>query len=80
MNCVVTGGKEGRGGRGEGGEEHKMNVFLNNSGPKFAVPFIRFGQNLAWTYYLTLETSLWKNFFSKSKMAAGSQRFEIGQI
>ena len=32
-------------------------------------------QNLAWTYYLTLGTSLWKNFsfFLKSKMAAGGQ-------
>ena len=33
-------------------------------------------QNLAWTYYLTLGTSLRKNFsfFSKSKMAAGGQK------
>ena len=39
--------------------------------------FIRFGQYLAWTYHLTLETSLRKNFsfFSKSKMAAGGQKF-----
>ena len=37
-------------------------------------PFIRFSQNLAWTYYLTLGTSLRKNFsfFSKSKMAAAA--------
>ena len=41
------------------------------------IPFIGFSQNLAWTYYLTLGTSLRKNFsfFSKSKMAAGGQKF-----
>ena len=39
--------------------------------------FVRFGQILAWIYYLTLETSLQKNFsfFSQSKMAAGGQNF-----
>ena len=46
----------------------------------FAITWIRFigsRQNLAWTYYLTLGTSLRKNFsfFSKSKMAAGGQKF-----
>ena len=45
-----------------------------------AITWIRFigsRQNLAWTYYLTLGTSLRKNFsfFSKSKMAAGGQKF-----
>ena len=41
------------------------------------IRFIGFRQNLAWTYYLTLGTSLRKNFsfFSKSKMAAGGQKF-----
>ena len=41
--------------------------------------FIRFGQNLAWTYYLTLQTSLHKNFsfIAISKMAAGGQRSKI---
>ena len=41
------------------------------------IRFIGFIQNLAWTYYLTLGTSLRKNFsfFSKSKMAAGGQKF-----
>ena len=36
-------------------------------------PF-RFGQNLTWSYYLTLETSLQKkfSFFSKSKMATAA--------
>ena len=36
-------------------------------------------QNLAWTYYLTLRTSLRKNssFFSKSKMAASGQKFAM---
>ena len=43
-----------------------------------AITWIRFIgsiQNLAWTYYLTLGTSLWENFsfFLKSKMAAGGQ-------
>ena len=43
--------------------------------------FIRFGQNLAWTYFLTLQTSLRKNFsfIAKSKMAAGGQRSKIDQ-
>ena len=46
----------------------------------FAITWIRFigsRPNLAWTYYLTLGTSLWKNFSfsSKSKMAAGGQKF-----
>ena len=46
-----------------------------------AITWIRFigsRQNLAWTYYLTLGTSLRKNFsfFSKSKMAAGGQKIE----
>ena len=43
----------------------------------FAITWIRLigsRQNLAWTYYLTLGTSLRKNFsfFSKSKMAAAA--------
>ena len=44
--------------------------------------FIRFWQNLAWSYYLTLKTSLRKNFsfIAKSKMAAGGQRSKIDQI
>ena len=42
-----------------------------------AITWIRFigsRQNLAWTYYLTLGTTLRKNFsfFSKSKMAAAA--------
>ena len=42
-------------------------------------PFIRFGKSLAWTYYLTLQTNLCKNFsFStKSKMTAGGQMSKI---
>jgi hypothetical protein len=45
-------------------------------------PFILFGQILAWTYYLTLQISLRKNFsfIAKSKMAAGGQRSKIDQI
>ena len=44
--------------------------------------FIRFGHNLAWTYFLTLQTSLRKNLSvsTKSKMAAGGQRPKIDQI
>ena len=46
----------------------------------FALTWIRFigsRHNLAWVYYLTLGTSLRKNFsfFSKSKMVAGGQKF-----
>ena len=72
MNCFVTGRGGGRGGRREGRGPSKMNVF--------AITWIRliwFGLNLAWTYYLTLGTSLRKNFsfFSKSKMAAAGQKF-----
>ena len=39
-------------------------------------------QNLAWTYYLTIGTSLWKNFsfFLKSKMAAGGQKLNFDII
>ena len=46
------------------------------------IRLIWFGQYLALAYYLTLETSLRMNFsfFSKSKMAAGGQKSEIGQI
>ena len=53
-------------------EEGKFTFLLG-----ICIPFIGFRQNLAWTYYLTLETSLRKNFsfFSKSKMAAGGQKF-----
>ena len=49
----------------------KINVFAITW-----IRFIGFRQNLAWTYYLTLGTSLLKNFsfFSKSKMAAGGQK------
>ena len=66
MNCFVTGRK----GEVGGGGPSKMSVF--------AITWIRFigsRQNLAWTYYLTLGTSLRKNFsfFSKSKMATGGQ-------
>ena len=50
-----------------------------------AITWIRFigsRQNLAWTYYLTLGTSLRKNFsfFSKSKMAAGGQKLNFDII
>ena len=46
------------------------------------IRFIGFRQNLAWTYYLTLGTSLRRNFsfFSKSKMTTGGQKSKIGQI
>ena len=44
--------------------------------------FIRFWQNLAWPYYLTLKTSLRKNFLfiAKFKMAPRGQRSKINQI
>jgi hypothetical protein len=43
------------------------------------ISFIRFGQNLAWTYFLTLHTSLCKNISvsTKYKMAAGGQRSKM---
>ena len=43
------------------------------------IPFIRLGQILAWTYYLTIETIMQENFsfLSKSKIAAGFQRSKI---
>ena len=46
------------------------------------IRFIGFRQNLAWTYYLTLGTSLRKNFsfFSKSKMAASGQKLNFDII
>jgi hypothetical protein len=46
------------------------------------IRFIGFRQNLAWTYYLTLGTSLRRNFsfFSKSKMTTGGQKSTISQI
>ena len=76
MTCFVTGrggGERERKGRGPS----KINVFAITW-----IRFIGFRQNLAWTYYLTLGTSLRKNFsfFSKSKMAAGGQKSKIGQI
>ena len=71
MTCFVTGrggGERERKGRGPS----KINVFAITW-----IRFIGFRQNLAWTYYLTLGTSLRKNFsfFSKSKMAASGQKF-----
>ena len=70
MNCFVTEGWGGAG--GAAAEEGKFTFLLG-----IWIPFIGFSQNLAWTYYLTLGTSLRKNFsfFSKSKMAAGGQKF-----
>ena len=50
MTCFVT----GRGEMGGGGPS-KINVFAINW-----IRFIRFRQNLAWTYYLTLGTILRK--------------------
>merc|ERR1711983_200753 len=52
---------------------------MNGKFTFFAITWIRFigfRQNLAWTYYLTLGTSMRRNFsfFSKSKMAAGGQK------
>ena len=46
------------------------------------IPLIRFGQNLAWTYNLTLQTSLCKNFSFKAKfkIAARGQTSKIDQI
>ena len=43
---------------------------------------IRFGQNLAWIYFLTLQTSLRKNLSvkTKSKMAAGGQRPKLNKF
>ena len=63
MTYFVTGRERGRGG------PSKINVF--------AITWIRFigsRQNLAWIYYLTLGTTLRKNFSfsSKSKMAAAA--------
>ena len=54
-------------------EEGKFTFLL-----RIWIPFIGFSQNLAWTYYLTLGTSLRKifSFFSKSKMAAGGHKGE----
>ena len=62
MNCFVTGG---RGRIWRRGTKNECFRITRNA------PF-RFGQNLAWIYYLTLETCLRKNFlfFQKSKMAA----------
>ena len=74
MNCFVTEGGGGwGGGGGRCGWAEKFTFF--------AITWIRLigsRQNLAWTYYLTLGTSLRKNFsfFSKSKMAAGGQSAE----
>ena len=47
-----------------------------------SISFIRFGQNLAWTYFLTLQSTLRKNLSvsSKSKMSAVGQRSKIVQI
>ena len=61
-----------KGGEGGGRAASKINVFAITW-----MRFIGFRQNLAWTYYLTLGTSLRKNFsfFSKSKMAPGGQKF-----
>ena len=55
-------------------------LLLRENSHFFAITWIRFigsRQNLAWIYYLTLGTSLRKNFtfFLKSKMAAGGQKF-----
>ena len=46
------------------------------------ISFIRFGQNLAWTYFLTLQLSLSKNLSvsAKSKVAARVQRSKMDQI
>ena len=82
MNCFVTEGGGGSGGGGGGGGRG------GGGGGKFtffAITWIRLigsRQNLAWTYYLTLGTSLRKNFsfFSKSKMTTGGQKSKIGQI
>ena len=64
-------------GGGAAGGEGKITFLLG-----IWIPFIWFGQNLAWTNKLTLGTSLWENFlfFSKSKMAAFGQRSKIDQI
>ena len=47
-----------------------------------SIPFIRFGQNFAWTYKLTLETKLRKKFtfFKKFKMAASGQKLNFDKI
>jgi hypothetical protein len=60
------------GGGGGGDAEEKITFFAITW-----IRFIGFRQNWAWTYYLTIGTSLQKNFsfFSKSKMAAGGQKF-----
>ena len=43
------------------------------------IQFVRFGQYLTWTYYLTLRTILRIFlFFSKTKMAAGGQKLNFG--
>ena len=46
------------------------------------ISFIRFGQNLAWTYFLTLQPSLSKNLSvsAKSKVATRGQRSKMDQI
>jgi len=46
------------------------------------IRFIGFRQNLAWTHYLTLGTSLWKNFsfYSKSKKAASARKLNFGKF
>ena len=46
------------------------------------ISFIRFGHNLAWTYFLPLQTSLHKNLpvRAKSKMDSGGLRSKIYHI
>ena len=78
MNCFVTEGSDADVADADADEEEGKFTF-------FAITWIRLigsRQNLAWTYYLTLGTSLRRNFsfFSKSKMTTGGQKSKIGQI
>ena len=74
MNCFVTEGWGEAAGaaEAEAAGEGKFTFLLG-----IWIPFIGFRQNLAWVYYMTLGTRLRKNFSfcSKSKMAAGGQKF-----
>ncbi len=75
MTCFVTGRRRG-GEREKGRRPSKVNVFAITW-----IRFIGFRQNLAWTYYLTLGTSLRKNFsfFAKDGRAQWAEAWKFGK-